>query len=180
MWHLRSYGWYSITRGTAIINYIVGYMHYTSYNNVWDRPSLHWYFIVTTTWLDCYRWLIPITLLCLFPLLLKWFYIRDIRKHLAAFRSKSNCLFSWEIPCSISYINTIEHGLPVLLTNLVNLPPYPITLAYITSLNFVTDYVETRLIRWEYLRDLGRQVGWRLKIIFGKATPTDLNHLHQL
>ena len=155
-------------------------MNYIIYNISWDIPSFHWHLIITTSWIDFYRWRITLTLIFLSPIMLTCFYLCLISKHFEAFRSKLSHSFLWEIPFSISYINGIEHRITVLLNNLVNLPPNTVDLEYGIAFKYGMDCVLTRMSWWEDLRDIVRQIGWILKDVVEKATPKDLNNRYKL
>ena len=178
--HLRSSEWDGRTWGTANIDCIEICTQYIVYNSGCYSPIFHWHLIITTTWLGFYRWCIPLTLIFLFSLMIKCFYFWSINTYLVVFRSKLSHLSYWWIPCSISYFNGIEHILPLILNNLVNMPLPPVPLVYIIALASRTSFAGTRLRCWEYLRDLGRQLGWILKEVVVKATSAYLNRWYQL
>ena len=155
-------------------------MHYVIYNRDQDRPSFRWHFIISTARIYSYRGRVIIYILCLFPLLIKLFSLWEISKIIEVLRSKLINFFPWEIHFIISYVNGTDHVISVLLNNLFNLTPTSIDLASGIALDSGMDYVVTRPSWWEDLHDMGRQVGWSLKEVVGKATPKYLNLWSQL
>ena len=150
LWHMWYYGQYGITWGT-VVECIMGWLNYTIYNSGWDIPSLCFHFIITTTLFDCYILCIALLLLCQLPLLLKLFYLWESSNYFVDLWYKLGHLFTWEVTYSIIYIHAIEHGLPVILNNLVNLNHLTVNLESGIALASGKACVTTRLSLWEYL-----------------------------